>query len=191
VLGLPYVYSRSGYVPQAGFLLFGVAFGVILQRSRFCLVRAFREPFLTGEGDHTRAAALALVVSTIGFTILKFTDLKGTSEWVFPGFWIGALLGGLLFGVGMTLAGGCGAGSIWRAGEGHVKLWCAVALFAAGTSLTRLVLAQAGLVQKLGSAVFLPTVIGWGGALALVVVVMAAWYLFAAWNEQSQTFSLM
>ena len=191
VLGLPYVYSRSGYVPQAGFLLFGVAFGVILQRSRFCLVRAFREPFLTGEGDHTRAAALALVVSTIGFTILKFTDLKGTSEWVFPGFWIGALLGGLLFGVGMTLAGGCGAGSIWRAGEGHVKLWCAVALFAAGTSLTRLVLAQAGLMQKLGSAVFLPTVIGWGGALALVVVVMAAWYLFAAWNEQSQKFSLM
>ncbi|MBI1957850.1 MAG: YeeE/YedE family protein [Candidatus Rokubacteria bacterium] len=190
-LVLPYAYSRSGYAPQAGFLLFGVAFGVILQRSRFCLVRAFREPFLTGEGDHTRAAALALVVSTIGFTILKFTDLKGTSEWVFPGFWIGALLGGLLFGVGMTLAGGCGAGSIWRAGEGHVKLWCAVALFAAGTSLTRLVLAQAGLMQKLGSAVFLPTVIGWGGALALVVVVMAAWYLFAAWNEQSQTFSLM
>ena len=191
VLGLPYVYSRSGYVPQAGFLLFGVAFGVILQRSRFCLVRAFREPFLTGEGDHTRAAALALVVSAIGFTILKFTDLKDKGEWVFPGFWIGALLGGLIFGLGMTLAGGCGAGSIWRAGEGHVKLWCAVALFAAGTSLTRLVLAQAGLVQKLGSAVFLPTVIGWGGALALVVVVMAAWYLFAAWNEQSQTFSLM
>ncbi|MEK7770510.1 MAG: YeeE/YedE thiosulfate transporter family protein, partial [candidate division NC10 bacterium] len=146
---------------------------------------------LTGEGDHTRAAALALVVSTIGFTILKFTDLKDKGEWVFPGFWIGALLGGLLFGVGMTLAGGCGAGSIWRAGEGHVKLWCAVALFAAGTSLTRLVLAQAGLVQKLGSAVFLPTVIGWDGALALVVVVMAAWYLFAAWNEQSQKFSLM
>ncbi|MEK7836739.1 MAG: YeeE/YedE thiosulfate transporter family protein, partial [candidate division NC10 bacterium] len=102
-----------------------------------------------------------------------------------------ALLGGLLFGVGMTLAGGCGAGSIWRAGEGHVKLWCAVALFAAGASLTRMVLAQQGLMQKLGSAVFLPTVIGWGGALALVVVVMAAWYLFAAWNEQSQKFSLM
>jgi hypothetical protein len=33
---------------------------VIFQRSRFCLVRAFREPFMTGDAEHTRAAALAL-----------------------------------------------------------------------------------------------------------------------------------
>lgn len=191
VLALPYAYSRAGYVPQAGFLLFGVAFGVVFQRSRFCLVRAFREPFLTGEGDHTRAAALALCVSTIGFTILKFTDLKDKGEWVFPGVWLGALLGGLVFGVGMTLAGGCGAGAIWRAGEGHVKLWCAVACFAAGASLMRMTLVQQGLLRKLGSAVFLPTLIGWGGALGLVAVVMAGWYLFAAWNEHTRKFSLM
>lgn len=191
VLALPYAYSRAGYVPQAGFLLFGVSFGVVFQRSRFCLVRAFREPFLTGEGDHTRAAALALCVSSIGFTILKFTDLKDKGEWVFPGVWLGALLGGLVFGVGMTLAGGCGAGAIWRAGEGHVKLWCAVACFAAGASLMRMVLVQQGLLRKLGRAVFLPALIGWGGALGLVAVVMAAWYLFAAWNEHTRKFSLM
>ena len=191
VLALPYAYSRAGYVPQAGFLLFGVTFGVVFQRSRFCFVRAFREPLLTGEGDHTRATALALGVSTIGFTILKFTDLKDKGEWVFPGVLLGAVLGGLVFGVGMTLAGGCGAGAIWRAGEGHVKLWCAVACFAAGASVMRMILVQQGLLRKLGSAVFLPATIGWGGALGLVAVVMAAWYLFAAWNEQSQTFSLM
>ncbi len=191
VLALPYAYSRAGYVPQAGFLLFGVTFGVVFQRSRFCFVRAFREPFLTGEGDHTRATALALGVSTIGFTILKFTDLKDKGEWVFPGVWLGAVLGGLVFGVGMTLAGGCGAGAIWRAGEGHVKLWCAVACFAAGASVMRMILVQQGLLRKLGSAVFLPATIGWGGALGLVAVVMAAWYLFAAWNEHSRKFSLM
>ena len=191
VVALPYLYARSGYGAQAGFLLFGVAFGVIFQRSRFCLVRAFREPFMTGEADHTRAAALALAVSTIGFTILKVTDLKDKGEWVFPGFWAGALLGGLLFGLGMILAGGCGAGSIWRAGEGHVKLWCAVAMFAVGTSLARLVLVQAGLLQKLGTAVFLPALIGWGGAVAAVLAVMAAWYLAATWNERTQKLSLL
>jgi uncharacterized membrane protein YedE/YeeE len=191
VLALPALYTRHGYVPQAGFLVFGVAFGVVFQRSRFCLVRAFREPFMTGEADHTRAAAAALVVSAIGFTILKFTDLKDKGEWVFPAFWLGALVGGLLFGVGMTLAGGCGAGSIWRAGEGHVKLWCAVALFAVGASCARMALGQAGLMQSLGRQVFLPGLVGWAGALLLVAAVMAAWYLVATWNEHTRKLSFM
>ncbi len=190
LLALPFVYTRFGFAAQGAFLLFGVAFGVVFQRSRFCLVRAFREPFMTGEGDHTRAAALALVVSMVGFSILKFTDLKDAKEWVHPSFWVGALVGGTLFGLGMVLAGGCGAGSIWRAGEGHVKLWAAVGMFALGASLTRLVLSETGLLQKLGSSVFLPALLGWGGAMLLVVVVMAAWYLFAAWNEESKVFSL-
>jgi len=191
LLATPAVYSRAGYVAQGVFLLFGVAFGVIFQRSRFCLVRAFREPFMTGDAEHTRAAALALVISTLGFAILKFTDLKDKSEWVFPAAGAGALAGGLAFGVGMTLAGGCGAGSIWRAGEGQVKLWAAIACFALGVSLTRLAAAQAGLLQQLGAAVFLPSAIGWGGAIGLVVVVMAAWALGATWNEETRRFSAL
>jgi uncharacterized protein len=188
---LPFAYARTGYVGQGIFLLFGVAFGMIFQRSRFCLVRAFREPFLTGDAEHTRATALALIVCTLGFTILKFTDLKDRSEWVFPSAGVGSLLGGLLFGLGMTIAGGCGAGSIWRAGEGQLKLWVAIAGFALAASLTRLGLTTAGLGGKLGAAVFLPSVLGWGGALVLVIVVMAAWATAATWNEQSGRLSAL
>jgi uncharacterized membrane protein YedE/YeeE len=191
VFATPFVYSRAGYVAQGVFLLFGVAFGLIFQRSRFCLVRAFREPFMTGDAEHTRAAALALVISTVGFAILKFTDLKDKSEWVFPAAGAGALVGGLAFGVGMTLAGGCGAGSIWRAGEGQVKLWAAIACFALGASLARLVGVRTGLLQGLGAAVFLPSAIGWGGALGLVVLVMAAWALGATWNEEHRRLSAL
>ena len=190
LLSFPFVYNAFGYTPQGVFLLFGVVFGVIFQRSRFCLVRAFREPFMTGEGDHTRAAALALAVSLLGFSILKFTDLKDAATWVFPGFWLGGLLGGVLFGLGMTLAGGCGAGSIWRAGEGHVKLWMAVIGFSLSASLVREAMNRAGLLRRLGEAVFLPKVAGWGGAISLVLALMAAWYLFAAWNEKSGKLSL-
>ena len=75
LLLLPFVYGRSGYVPQGVFLLFGVAFGFVFQRSRFCLVRAFREPFMTGDGEHTRAAALAASPHLSG---LEWLDLKGT-----------------------------------------------------------------------------------------------------------------
>ena len=184
-----FLYARAGYGTQGIFLLFGLAFGVVFQRSRFCLVRAFREPFLTGDAEHTRAAALALVVSTLGFAILKFTDLKDKSEWVFAAAGVGSLAGGLAFGIGMTLAGGCGAGSLWRAGEGQVKLWVAIACFALGVSLVRLAAAQTGLLQKLGAAVFLPSVLGWGGAIVLIVAIALGWAMLATWNEATGRFS--
>jgi uncharacterized membrane protein YedE/YeeE len=185
LLPLAFLYRQLGYAPQAGFLIFGAAFGIISQRSRFCLVRAFREPFMSGEAEHTRAAALALTLSMIGFAILKAMDLKDATDWVFPGFWTGGLVGGVLFGLGMVLAGGCGAGAIWRAGEGHVKLWVAVAFFAAGGSLSRRMLAHTQLLQKLGTAVFLPHLVGWEGAVSLVVALLGCWYIFATWNERS------
>jgi uncharacterized membrane protein YedE/YeeE len=179
-----YVYQRLGYAPQAVFLLFGAAFGIVLQRSRFCLVRAFREPFTTGESEHARAAAAALILTLIGFAILKATDLKDASDWVFPSFWSGAFWGGVLFGAGMVIAGGCGAGSIWRAGEGHIKLWVALVFFAVGASATRLLLTGADLLGKLGAAVFLPDLIGWGGAIFVVVTLMAVWYVLTGWSER-------
>jgi uncharacterized membrane protein YedE/YeeE len=189
LLGAANLYARAGYAPQGVFLVFGAVLGVVFQRSRLCLVRAFREPFFTGDGEHTRAAALAVVVSTLGFTILKFTDLKDQGEWVLASAGPGALGGGAIFGVGMVLAGGCGAGSIWRAGEGQVKLWAAMLTFALGASLTRLALGDAAARGRLGRAVFLPAVLGWGGAIAAVVVLMLAWAAFATWNEASGRFT--
>jgi uncharacterized membrane protein YedE/YeeE len=190
VLALPFVYSQAGHGARGLFLVFGAAFGFVFQRSRLCLVRAFREPFMTGDGAHTRAAAVAIVISMLGFTILKFTDLKDRGEWVFPAAGAGALLGGLIFGIGMVLAGGCGSGSIWRVGEGQVKLLAAVITFALGASTTRLLLAQTGLQGKLGAAVFIPAWLGWAGAVFLVITVMAAWAAFATWNEATERFSL-
>ena len=191
LLALPFLYAGAGYHAQGVLLLFGVVFGVVFQRSRFCLVRAFREPFMTGDAEHTRAAALALAVSTLGFAILKFVDLKDRADWVFAGAGIGALAGGTLFGIGMTLAGGCGAGSIWRAGEGQVKLWAALATFAVGASLARLALVQAGALGKLGWAVFLPSAIGWAGAIVLTLAVLAGWALLATWNEDARVVSAL
>jgi uncharacterized protein len=189
LLALPFLYSQQGHGARGLFLLFGATFGLIFQRSRLCLVRAFREPFMTGDAEHTRAAALAVVIAMLGFAILKFTDLKDKGEWVFPAAGAGALVGGLVFGVGMVLAGGCGAGSIWRMGEGQVKLWAAVVTFALSASLTRLVLAQTGLQQKLGAAVFMPSVFGWAGAVGIVIAVMLGWAALATWNEASGKFS--
>ena len=187
MVGAAILYHAVGLTRLAIFLSFGLAFGFVFQRSRFCLVQAFREPFMSGGGDHTRAAALALTVATIGFAILKSADLRDASEWVFPSFWHGALAGGFLFGLGMTLAGGCGAGSIWRAGEGHVKLWVALVFFAASASLTRFVLTRTEWIRQLGDPVFLPTALGWPGAILSVAATMIIWYLLSGWNEKRRS----
>jgi uncharacterized membrane protein YedE/YeeE len=180
------VYRWLGHERLATFLWFGVVFGVIFQRSRFCLVNAFREPFMTGASLHARAAALALALAMVGFTVLKATDLKDAGEWVFPSFWLGALVGGMLFGAGMVLAGGCGAGSIWRAGEGHVKLWIAVCFFAVGASMMRQFLMRTDFIRKLGDSIFLPNLMGWGWAVSAVAALMLIWYLLAGWREQKR-----
>jgi uncharacterized membrane protein YedE/YeeE len=91
----------------------------------------------------------------------------------------------------MTLAGGCGAGSIWRAGEGQVKLWAALVGFALGASLMRLALVQTGALGKLGWAVFLPSVLGWGAAVVLTLLVVVAWAVAATWNEDSRAVSVL
>ena len=179
------VYARLGYVSLAVILIFGVALGVISQRSRLCFVRAFREPFLTGDSDHTRAMLLGLAVSVIGFAIIKTVVLEKAEEFVRDTFWAGSVIGGMIFGFGMILTGGCGGGTIWRVGEGHVKLWIALVGYIFAASLTRDWLIKSGLQQSLGQAVFLPNVVGWSWALLIIFVIILVWYLIVKWNESS------
>ena len=60
-----------------GLLLCGLAFGIVIQRSRFCFVRAFRDPFMTGEGEVGRAVSVSLIISVFGFAALKWTGIRG------------------------------------------------------------------------------------------------------------------
>ena len=46
-------------VSRAVLILCGFAIGFVLHRSRFCFSRVFREPFMTGEGEMTKAMILA------------------------------------------------------------------------------------------------------------------------------------
>ena len=188
---LALVYDGLDYTTRAGLLGFGLVIGVIMQRTRFCFVRAFREPFMTGHADATKAVAIAVVISTVGFTWLKWSDIKDWDVFVRDSFWLGSLLGGFIFGVGMSLAGGCASGALWRAGEGHIKLWVAIACFALSASYFRVWLTDSGRVERLGEAVFLPDYIGWEMALGAVVALMAIWYVCMTWNERRQKLVMM
>ncbi|MDP6639331.1 MAG: YeeE/YedE thiosulfate transporter family protein [SAR324 cluster bacterium] len=187
-LGLVFTYDHFDYSTRGGFLLFGLIIGILMQRTRFCFVRAFRDPFMTGESEATRAVAMAVIIGAIGFSILKWTDLKDWDVFVSPGFWSGSLLGGAIFGVGMSLSGGCGTSSLWRAGEGQIKLWFSLVAFALSGSLFRNWLDQSGWLMKIGEPVFLPDFMSWSMALVIVVLIMALWYIIAVWNDVHKKF---
>ena len=183
IFGIALIYDGFDYPTRGGFLLFGLFLGIVMQRTRFCFVRAFREPFLTGDTEMTRAVIIAVVISVIGFSILKWTDLRDPDASVSIGFWFGSFFGGIIFGIGMSLSGGCATGCLWRAGEGQIKLWVAIAAFALSTSLFRTWLEDSGWIMKLGEAVFLPDVVGWKMAIITVIGIMLLWYLIVIWNE--------
>ena len=171
-------------------VLFGLALGLINQRTRFCFVRAFREPFMTGEGAMMRGAALALLVGVVGFGIIKGTDLsdmRSVEEVVNPSVVVGSLLGGLIFGIGMVLTGGCASGSLWRVGEGQVKFVLVLAVFALSNSLFAMLLRTTNLRESWGDeAYFLPDLLSWPGAVLVLVGIVLAWFAVVAWNEKTE-----
>ncbi len=183
---LAVVYDELDYSIRSGFLIFGLMIGIIMQRTRFCFVRAFREPFMTGDGSASKAVALAVIISVIGFSILKWSDMKDWEAQVFAGFWFGSLVGGIIFGIGMSLTGGCASGTLWRAGEGHIKLWIALIAFALSGSYFREWLAISGWSMKLGEALFIPDLIGWKMGVFSVCLLMLFWYLIVSWNEATR-----
>ena len=198
--------SDDKKVVRALLILSGFGIGFILHRSRFCFSRVFREPFMTGEGEMTKAMILAVALGApVGAALIA----KGTIDpyLAIPSrFWMGSVLGGLVFGIGMVFAGGCASGSLWRVGEGHLKLVVAVLFFAWGGSTASALLNKFGLlttnfdldfldgmaeVTPLGVQAFMPDLIGgWGSALLLTYVLLVIWYLLVRYNESTNRFSV-
>jgi hypothetical protein len=177
------------YVKIAGLLLAGLAFGVIVHRSRFAFLQGFREPFATGNADQARAMMIAVIVSMIGFAALKSGGLRHESVYVAPTFWFGSFFGGVVFGFGMPFAGGCGSGACWRSAEGGVKQMIAIFFLAVSNSLSQKLLdASPALSSAMGKSVFLPHYLPYDWSVAVIIAVMLAYYLVTSWNEKTRAF---
>jgi hypothetical protein len=186
-----WVYAKQAYTREGVLLLCGVAFGLIIQRTRFCFVRGFRDPFMTGEAEVSRAIALSLGISILGFAALKWAGLRGEGVYVADAFWFGGLVGGMVFGFGMEVAGGCGSGSVWRAGEGQIKLILAVICFALSMSLFEAWIGSSeDLTALMGHEVFLPNYLTYKWTLIVLILLMAVYYLAATWNEETEKFTV-
>jgi len=122
-------------------------------------------------------------------------------------FWIGALAGGVIFGIGMVLAGGCASGALWRVGEGHLKLVVAVFFFAWIGSIASALLGQLGVTtstldidfkdgmveySQLGYQAYLPELLGsWPQTYGVMLAILAIWWILVRYNESTEKFTVL
>ena len=131
-LAVVYLLALGADAAWPVFWVVGVAFGAICQRSRFCFVAGFRDLFLMRQGRMLRGIIAGLAVATAGFAMVMATIVPNPGTGVLPSdahilpLGIATVLGGLLFGYGMVIAGGCVSGSLYRMGEGYIGSWVAI-----------------------------------------------------------------
>lgn len=106
--------------PRLGFaMLLGIGFGLFIERAQICFTSAFRDMWITGRTHMAKAIIIGMAVSAIG--IYSYVQLGMTPKTLWAG--PNAVLGGLLFGFGIVLAGGCETGWMYRAVEGQIHFW--------------------------------------------------------------------
>ncbi len=100
----------------------GLGFGIFLQKGRFCFVSAFRDFFAYRDNRVLRGVIAGILTMTAGVSIAYFFGASADHFWV-PKFGLSSLIGGFVFGIGMTVAGGCASGTLYRAAQGYVHYW--------------------------------------------------------------------
>ena len=102
----------------------GLVFGATAQRTNFCTMGAISDAVLMGDRRRLRAWLLAIAVAIIGTHALHVSGAIDINKSIYlaPNLgWLGAVVGGLMFGFGMTLTGGCGSKTLVRLGGGNLK----------------------------------------------------------------------
>lgn len=115
--------SNIHIVSGIGFLL-ATIFGAVANRTNFCTMGAVSDWVNMGLKGRMGAWVLAMGIAVAGAQILELTGLVdiGSSIYRTTSLGLGGyIVGGLLFGIGMTLAGGCGQRTLVRVGTGNLK----------------------------------------------------------------------
>jgi len=111
------------YVTGGAFLL-AFIFGAVGNKTHFCTMGAVSDWVNMGDLSRMRMWLLAIAVAILGATGLQMAGLIDLSKSIYPGpnfTWLSYIVGGFLFGVGMTLGSGCGSKTLIRVGAGNLK----------------------------------------------------------------------
>ena len=109
------------YTSVLGFIL-----GYVVNKTNFCTMGAVSDLVNIGDSSRLKAWLLAITTAILGVTILEYSGAIDVNESRIPYrnsvfFWPRYIIGGIMFGIGMTLASGCGNKILIRIGGGNFK----------------------------------------------------------------------
>ena len=126
------LYGDRGMLAVGGAVI-GLGFGFLAQRSRFCLRAAVIEFWHRRFGEKLSVWLLAFSAAVIGVQLLALGGLLDTGnarQIAAKGSLSGALLGGLIFGVGMVLTRGCASRLLVLSANGNLRALLSGLIFA-------------------------------------------------------------
>ncbi len=114
------------------FFCIALVFGALANKANFCTMGAVADWANFGDLNRMRSWVLAIALTVIGVGVLEYLGIidmslttsvdTSTPPYRFSNFvWLRHLLGGTMFGIGMSLASGCGNKTLVRLGEGNMK----------------------------------------------------------------------
>ena len=110
-------------VPALAFVL-ALVFGAVAQRVNFCTMGAVSDVANFGDWRRMRMWLLAIATAMAGTAVLTWAgliDIRKTFYTPAQVPWLSCIVGGFLFGFGMTLSSGCGSKTLLRVGAGNMK----------------------------------------------------------------------
>ena len=116
--------SNLGLIVTFGGFVLAFIFGAVANRTNFCTMGAVSDVVNMGSWGRMRMWLLAIAVAILGTHALNLAGLIDITRSIYvqPNVrWVSYVLGGFLFGVGMTLGSGCGSKTLVRLGGGSLK----------------------------------------------------------------------
>jgi len=169
----------------------GLVAGAVMYRSDFCVAGMFRDLFLFKKTVMLRSLLLLVVASMILFEVMRRIGLLPLYPFPLLGApSLGNIAGGIIFGCGMVLAGGCVVGTLYKMGSGSIISATAfIGLIIGSGVYAEIHPWWAGISKKLSflqGHMTLPQAIGCDPILILLPVIMLSCYFFYRWYTQQQ-----
>lgn len=158
--------------------------GFAAHRGSICTVRAVAEILSTGQAYYLLSFAKSVLwVLTVMFSVLLFSPGLTTSIKGYP-LSTSALIGGLMFGMGAALNGGCSFSTLSRLADGQLRMLLTLGGFALGVALQIDIAGAVDLPRPVSSPALMSSLAPQAGAFAILLWLWAIYELRRLWSTR-------